>query len=109
MTNCKHCNHSIHFGMCTGRNGQTANPCPCIHTTLPKNDKELKVFINSAKAEGIDIAIASLIQDLSVDMELLMRMNPNSEEYKNVTLLTQSKDNLITELVSIADGLRQEK
>lgn len=29
---CRHCVHDEHVGMCTGRNGGTAYPCPCIHS-----------------------------------------------------------------------------
>lgn len=28
---CRHCIHDEHYGMCTGRNGGTAYPCPCHH------------------------------------------------------------------------------
>jgi hypothetical protein len=28
---CRHCIHDEHIGMCTGRNGGTAYPCPCHH------------------------------------------------------------------------------
>lgn len=27
---CEHCVHDAHLGMCTARNGGTANPCPCM-------------------------------------------------------------------------------
>lgn len=30
---CGHCIHDTHRGMCTGRNGGTAYPCPCIHSS----------------------------------------------------------------------------
>lgn len=34
---CGHCIHKAHSGMCSGRNGGTAYPCPCFHgcTTGP--------------------------------------------------------------------------
>jgi hypothetical protein len=31
---CPSCPHRPHVGMCTGRNGSTANPCPCLQTTI---------------------------------------------------------------------------
>lgn len=30
---CEHCIHDAHTGMCTGRNGGTGYPCPCIHSS----------------------------------------------------------------------------
>jgi len=30
---CGHCIHPAHVGMCTGRNGGTAHPCPCFHSS----------------------------------------------------------------------------
>lgn len=30
---CRHCIHDEHSGMCTGRNGGTAYPCPCFHSS----------------------------------------------------------------------------
>lgn len=30
---CPRCPHPKHLGLCDGRNGQTANPCPCIRST----------------------------------------------------------------------------
>lgn len=30
---CRHCIHSEHVGMCTGRNGGTAHPCPCFRSS----------------------------------------------------------------------------
>ncbi len=32
-TKCKHCAHRAHTGFCTARNGTTAYPCPCIHSS----------------------------------------------------------------------------
>lgn len=33
---CGSCPHAAHLGPCTRRNGQTANPCPCLRGTLPR-------------------------------------------------------------------------
>lgn len=30
---CGNCIHDAHSGMCTGRNGGTAYPCPCHHSS----------------------------------------------------------------------------
>jgi hypothetical protein len=30
---CRYCIHDEHSGMCTGRNGGTANVCACIHSS----------------------------------------------------------------------------
>jgi hypothetical protein len=32
---CGGCPHKPHYGMCTGRNGQTAAPCPCSRQHVP--------------------------------------------------------------------------
>lgn len=34
---CTGCVHDEHRGMCTGRNGGTAYPCPCIRTSVPED------------------------------------------------------------------------
>lgn len=50
---CAYCVHDEHAGMCTGRNGGTAYPCPCFHSSCGVEARCAKCD-GHGKLEGVD-------------------------------------------------------